>query len=75
MKILHLTNHLNTGGITTYIRTLTGEQVRAGHRVFVWGASGSVSAEFKAMGVSGQLQAGLPAELVEGSKIPIPRCV
>jgi glycosyltransferase involved in cell wall biosynthesis len=52
LKILHLTNHLNTGGITTYIRTLTGEQVRAGHRVFVWGASGSVSAEFKAMGVT-----------------------
>lgn len=52
MKILHLTNHLNTGGITTYICTLAREQVRAGHQVFVWGASGSASAELRAMGVT-----------------------
>lgn len=51
MKILHLTNHLNTGGITTYIRTLAGEQVKAGHEVFVWGAVGSCSGDLKALGV------------------------
>ncbi len=52
MKILHLTNHLNIGGITTYIRTLAFEQVKAGHDVFVWGARGSCSDELKAMGIT-----------------------
>ena len=51
MKILHLTNHLNTGGITTYIRTLAGEQVKAGHEVFVWGARGILSEDLKNLGV------------------------
>jgi glycosyltransferase involved in cell wall biosynthesis len=50
LKILHLTNHLNTGGITTYIRTLAGEQVKAGHDVFVWGADGSCSQDLRAGG-------------------------
>ncbi|MFH1800516.1 MAG: glycosyltransferase family 4 protein [Candidatus Omnitrophota bacterium] len=50
MKILHLTNHLNTGGITTYIRTLAGEQVKAGHDVFVWGAHGTCSEDLRAGG-------------------------
>jgi glycosyltransferase involved in cell wall biosynthesis len=52
LKILHLTNHLNTGGITTYIRTLAAEQVKAGHEVFVWGAYGICSEPLKAMGVT-----------------------
>ena len=52
MKILHLTNHLNTGGITTYIRTLAGEQVKAGHDVFVWGARGTCSDDLKALGIT-----------------------
>lgn len=52
MKILHLANHLNTGGITTYLRTLAGEQVRAGHEVFVWGARGSCSGDLKALGIT-----------------------
>lgn len=52
MKILHLTNHLNTGGITTYIQTLAGEQVRAGHEVFVWGACGVCSGELRAQGIT-----------------------
>lgn len=50
MKILHLTNHLNTGGITTYIRTLAREQVKAGHDVFVWGADGICSEDLRAGG-------------------------
>jgi glycosyltransferase involved in cell wall biosynthesis len=50
LKILHLTNHLNTGGITTYIRTLAGEQVKAGHDVFVWGADGGCSQDLRAGG-------------------------
>ncbi len=52
MKILHLTNHLNTGGITTYIQTLAGEQVKAGHDVFVWGARGGCSEDLKAQGIT-----------------------
>ncbi len=51
MKILHLTNHLNIGGITTYIRTLTAEQVRAGNEVYVWGAQGLCSEELRARGI------------------------
>ncbi len=50
MKILHLTNHLNTGGITTYIRTLAREQVKAGHEVLVWGARGICSEGLRAEG-------------------------
>jgi len=41
---------LNTGGITTYIRTLAGEQVKAGHKVFIWGADGTFSEDLKARG-------------------------
>ena len=52
MKILHLVTHLNTGGITTYIRTLTTEQVKAGHEVFVWGSRGSASEDLRAIGVT-----------------------
>ena len=52
MKILHLANHLNTGGITTYILILAGEQVKAGHDVFVWGARGLCSDDLKAAGVT-----------------------
>ncbi len=52
MKILHLTNHLNTGGITTYVQTLAGEQVKAGQEVFVWGARGTCSGDLRAEGVT-----------------------
>jgi len=52
LKILHLTNHLNTGGITTYIQTLAAEQVKAGHDVFVWGAQGTCSEDLKARGIT-----------------------
>lgn len=52
LKILHLVNHLNTGGITTYVRTLAGEQVKAGHEVFVWGAHGICSEDLKCMGIT-----------------------
>lgn len=52
MKILHLTNHLNTGGITTYIQTLAGEQVKAGNDVVVWGARGTCSEDLRARGIT-----------------------
>jgi glycosyltransferase involved in cell wall biosynthesis len=47
MKILHVTTHLNIGGITTYLRALTREQRKAGHEVHVWGAAGVCSGEFR----------------------------
>ena len=40
MKILHIANHLNTGGITTYLLTLVREQTLAGHEVFIWASRG-----------------------------------
>ena len=52
LKILHLVNHLNTGGITTYVRTLAGEQVKAGHEVFVWGSRGICSEDLRGMGIT-----------------------
>jgi len=52
LKILHLVNHLNTGGITTYVRTLAAEQVKAGHDVFVWGSRGIFSEDLKRMGIT-----------------------
>ncbi len=42
-----MTTHLNTGGITTYLLTLTKEQTRAGHEVYLWGSAGSCSEEFR----------------------------
>ena len=52
MNILHLVNHLNTGGITAYVKTLAREQIKAGHKVVLWGARGTASAELKAIGVT-----------------------
>ena len=52
LKILHLTNHLNIGGITTYIRTLAWEQVKAGHDVFVWGSRGTCAEDLRAKGIT-----------------------
>ncbi len=48
MKILHITTHLNTGGITTYLLTLVRDQAQAGHEVYVWASSGVRLEDFKA---------------------------
>ena len=52
MKILKMVSHLNTGGITTYILNLAKEQVEAGHEVFVWGARGTCSEDFRQLGAT-----------------------
>jgi len=52
LKILHLVNHLNTGGITTYVGTLAAEQVKAGHEVFVWGSRGICSEDLRGIGIT-----------------------
>ncbi len=49
MKILHITTHLNTGGITTYLQALVKEQTRAGHEVYLWASSGVCLDDFRSM--------------------------
>lgn len=51
MKILHLTTHLNTGGITTYLMTLIREQAKAGHEVYLWGSAGTCLEVFRGCAV------------------------
>ncbi len=51
MKILLLANHFNTGGITTYMLTLSREYIRRGHQVFLATSGGDAWEEAKAMGV------------------------
>lgn len=46
MHILMLTTHLNTGGITSYLWTLSRELVREGHRVSVLSSGGDRKEEF-----------------------------
>ncbi len=41
MKILFLTTHLNTGGITSYLLSLTQSLTQRGHKVFVVSAGGN----------------------------------
>ncbi|HOW58990.1 MAG TPA: glycosyltransferase family 4 protein [Candidatus Omnitrophota bacterium] len=47
MKILHITSHLNTGGITTYLLTLIKEQKKAGHEVSIWSSPGTCRDAFR----------------------------
>lgn len=51
MKILHLTTHLNRGGISIYILTV-GAGLRAkGHEIFVVSAGGEMEQEFQESGL------------------------
>ncbi|MBF0386807.1 MAG: glycosyltransferase family 4 protein [Candidatus Omnitrophica bacterium] len=50
MKILLLANHFNTGGITSYLLTLTRAFIGQGHEVIVASSSGNMVAELKASG-------------------------
>lgn len=51
MKILHLTTHFNTGGITTYILTLSQQLARLGHHVCVVSSGGNMEEDFLQAGV------------------------
>jgi glycosyltransferase involved in cell wall biosynthesis len=62
MKILLLANHFNTGGITTYMLTLTREYVRRGHQVFIVTSGGDALAEGESLGV---IHVRLPAMKVK----------
>jgi len=51
MKTLFLTTHLNTGGITSYLLTLTKGLIARGHKVYLISSGGNTEEEFEAMGV------------------------
>jgi glycosyltransferase involved in cell wall biosynthesis len=51
LKILHLTTHLNIGGITSYLLLLSEALVKAGHSVTVLSAGGEREADFQRAGV------------------------
>jgi glycosyltransferase involved in cell wall biosynthesis len=52
MKILFLTNHLNIGGITTYVLTLASGLKKRGHKVYIASSGGELLSEFITTGVS-----------------------
>ena len=51
MNILLLTTHLNTGGITSYLLTLSKGLIREGHRVHLVSSGGNMLVEFSYAGV------------------------
>lgn len=50
MNILFLATHLNSGGITSYLLTLTKGFIGRGHRVFLATSGGNREEEFSALG-------------------------
>lgn len=50
MNILYITNHLNIGGITSYVLTLAKGMQQKGHNVFVASSTGSAIPKFLAEG-------------------------
>lgn len=50
MKILFLANHLNTGGISSYLLTLTPGFIDAGHEVFALTSGGNLVGKFESLG-------------------------
>ena len=51
MKILHLTTHLNRGGISKYILSVSEGLRGKGHEIFVASAGGEMEEEFKESGM------------------------
>ena len=51
MNILYLTNHLNHGGITSYLLTLSSGMKKAGHNVFLASSGGELEGAFKQEGI------------------------
>ncbi|MBF0532331.1 MAG: glycosyltransferase family 4 protein [Candidatus Omnitrophica bacterium] len=52
MRILLLTTHMNTGGITSYVLTLTRGLVGRGHEVYILSSGGDKEAAFQACGAT-----------------------
>lgn len=51
MNILYLTNHLNTGGITSYVLSLAGGLKARGHNVYVASSQGELIPRFMDAGI------------------------
>jgi glycosyltransferase involved in cell wall biosynthesis len=51
MKILFLANHLNTGGITSYLFTLASGLKKRGHQIFVASGGGELVSKFTTEGI------------------------
>lgn len=51
MKILHLTNHLNPGGISSYVYSVACEMKRRGHQSLVLSSEGSMVERFQTAGI------------------------
>jgi glycosyltransferase involved in cell wall biosynthesis len=51
MNILFITNHLNTGGITSYVLTLASGLKKRGHNAYVASAGGELAFKFKEAGI------------------------
>ena len=50
MNILLMSTHLNTGGITSYMLTLSKGLVKRGHRVHIAASGGNMERDFRAIG-------------------------
>jgi glycosyltransferase involved in cell wall biosynthesis len=51
MNILYLTNHLNIGGITSYVLTLATGLKKRGHNVYIASSGGALLSRFTAEGI------------------------
>lgn len=51
MKILHLTTHLNRGGISKYIYSVGNDFVKKGHEIYVCSSGGEMDEEFRIAGI------------------------
>jgi glycosyltransferase involved in cell wall biosynthesis len=51
MNILYLTNHLNIGGITSYVLTLGSGLKQKGHNIYVASSGGQLLPQFKDLGI------------------------
>ena len=52
MKILYLANHLNTGGITQYLLSLSTGLKKRGHDIYLASAGGELEGEFLRQGIT-----------------------
>lgn len=51
MNILHITNHLDIGGITSYVLTLTRGLKQKGHNLFIASSAGRLLSKFAEQGI------------------------
>src|SRR3989338_1099402 len=51
MNILYITNHLNIGGITTYVLLLATELKKKGHSIYIASSGGKLVSRFTEEGI------------------------